>query len=196
VSADPTASEPGGREPAPERLRLVQRFVNSNDCEGGHDEFSTPSALAGWFRNAGLRVGRLVARDLERVVNVLEALRTLLPANNGRAVGERALAVLDHEAARTGVALRFSATTPALAPQGSGLDRVLGELLAVVFAAMVDGTWLRLKACRRDVCQWLFYDRSRNRSAVWCQMAVCGNRTKTKAYRSRRGPRPARSGRP
>jgi predicted RNA-binding Zn ribbon-like protein len=36
------------------------------------------------------------------------------------------------------------------------------------------------------VCHWLFYDRSRNRSAVWCQMAVCGNRTKTKAYRARR----------
>jgi predicted RNA-binding Zn ribbon-like protein len=45
------------------------------------------------------------------------------------------------------------------------------------------------------VCQWLFYDRSRNRSAVWCQMAVCGNRIKTKAYRERRETRPARSGR-
>jgi predicted RNA-binding Zn ribbon-like protein len=191
VSADPTASEPGGREPAPERLRLVQRFVNSNDCEGGHDEFSTPSALAGWFRNAGLRVGRLDARDLERVVNLREALRTLLLANNGRAVGERALAVLDHEAARTGVALRFSATTPALAPQGSGLDRVLGELLAVVFAAMVDGTWLRLKACRRDVCRWAFYDHSKNRSGTWCTMDVCGNRTKTSAYWRRTHPRRA-----
>jgi predicted RNA-binding Zn ribbon-like protein len=51
---------------------------------------------------------------------------------------------------------------------------------------MADGSWARLKACRSQLCKWLFYDRSRNRSAVWCSMAVCGNRTKTRAYRARR----------
>jgi predicted RNA-binding Zn ribbon-like protein len=73
--------------------------------------------------------------------------------------------------------------------------------VGIVYTAIADGTWPRLKACRRDVCGWLFYDRSRNHSAVWCRMAVCGNRTKTKAYRSRsrqvstRATRPARSDR-
>ena len=67
--------------------------------------------------------------------------------------------------------------------------------LAIVYTAVDDGTWSRLKACRRDVCHWLFYDLSRNRSAVWCQMAVCGNRIKTKAYRERREGHPARTGR-
>jgi predicted RNA-binding Zn ribbon-like protein len=49
---------------------------------------------------------------------------------------------------------------------------------------MLDGTWVRLKACRN--CHWSFYDYSPNRSATWCSMQLCGNRTKTRAYRSRR----------
>jgi len=35
-------------------------------------------------------------------------------------------------------------------------------------------------------CQWAFYDRSKNRSGRWCSMRTCGNRTKTRAYRTRR----------
>jgi len=73
-----------------------------------------------------------------------------------------------------------------LEPPRRDVDGVLADLVGIVYTAMADGTWSRLKACRREVCNWLFYDRSRNRSAVWCQMAVCGNRTKTKAYRARR----------
>ena len=58
-------------------------------------------------------------------------------------------------------------------------------MLAIVFRAMEDGTWARLKACREDTCQWAFYDRSKNRSATWCSMAVCGNRAKARTYRQR-----------
>ena len=43
----------------------------------------------------------------------------------------------------------------------------------------------RLKICPN--CQWLFLDRSRNRSRAWCDMAVCGNRAKaSRHYRRRR----------
>jgi predicted RNA-binding Zn ribbon-like protein len=52
---------------------------------------------------------------------------------------------------------------------------------------MVDGSWSRLKACRNHGCRWAFYDYSRNRSASWCSMQLCGNRTKTRTYRRRRG---------
>ena len=75
----------------------------------------------------------------------------------------------------------------ALEPAERDVDGAFADLVGIVYTAMADGSWTRLKACRRDVCRWLFYDRSRNRSAVWCQMSVCGNRTKTKAYRARRG---------
>jgi predicted RNA-binding Zn ribbon-like protein len=36
----------------------------------------------------------------------------------------------------------------------------------------------RLRAC--PACDWLFLDKSRNGSRIWCDMAVCGNRQKSK----------------
>ncbi|MBP2235012.1 putative RNA-binding Zn ribbon-like protein [Sinorhizobium kostiense] len=48
----------------------------------------------------------------------------------------------------------------------------------------------RLKICPN--CEWLFFDRSRNRSRTWCDMAVCGNRTKAKRHyrRNKEGVQP------
>lgn len=42
----------------------------------------------------------------------------------------------------------------------------------------------RIRICRN--CHWLFLDRSRNGSRVWCDMAVCGNRTKARRHYNRR----------
>ncbi len=38
----------------------------------------------------------------------------------------------------------------------------------------------RLRICGH--CGWLFLDRSRNRSRMWCDMAVCGNREKARRH--------------
>jgi predicted RNA-binding Zn ribbon-like protein len=72
-----------------------------------------------------------------------------------------------------------------LEPSASGVDGALGRLLAIVNTAMTDGTWPRLKACRSHACLWAFYDASKNRSGAWCSMAVCGSRSKARAYRRR-----------
>ncbi|UXS00716.1 CGNR zinc finger domain-containing protein [Agrobacterium tumefaciens] len=43
----------------------------------------------------------------------------------------------------------------------------------------------RLRICGN--CGWLFIDRSKNRSRIWCDMAVCGNRQKAaKHYRRKK----------
>lgn len=44
----------------------------------------------------------------------------------------------------------------------------------------------RLRICRN--CDWLFLDRSRNGSRLWCDMAVCGNRQKARRHYRRRKP--------
>jgi predicted RNA-binding Zn ribbon-like protein len=46
------------------------------------------------------------------------------------------------------------------------------------------GTQARLKTC--PSCDWLFVDKSKNGSRVWCDMAVCGNRQKARLSYARR----------
>ena len=75
---------------------------------------------------------------------------------------------------------------PVLGPGSAGCRGALAALLAGVAVASAQGTWERLKACSAESCQWAFYDRSKNRSGRWCSMQTCGNRTKTRTYRSRR----------
>jgi predicted RNA-binding Zn ribbon-like protein len=175
-------------EPAPGRLELVQRFVNTVDLEHGREALHSPARLRALLIELRLLDGgvRLTEADLERALELRERLRGLALANNEGTEDS----VLEAE-----LVVRIDGRNGALEPARRNVDGALADLVGIVYTAMADGTWSRLKACRRDVCHWLFYDRSRNRSAVWCQMAVCGNRTKTKAYRARREAPPARTGR-
>ena len=179
--------DPGGRAPAPGPLREVQLFVNSVDTENGIEELHSPEALRDRLAARGLldpetAVGQ---GDLERAIEVREALRVLLLGNNGVPVDDEALRTLEHASEGGRLAIRFGPEGAELVPTVGGVDGALGRLAAISFTAMADGSWRRLKACRREICKWVFYDRSRNGSSTWCSMSVCGNRTKTKAYRRR-----------
>jgi predicted RNA-binding Zn ribbon-like protein len=175
-------------EPAPGRLELVRRFVNTVDHEHGREVLHSPGRLEALLVELGLAEAgtRVTEADLERALELREGLRRLALANNEGAADT----ILEAE-----LVVRLDGRTGSLEPVRRTTDGALADLVGIVYTAMADGTWSRLKACRRDVCGWLFYDRSRNLSAVWCQMAVCGNRTKTKAYRARRGAPPARTDR-
>jgi predicted RNA-binding Zn ribbon-like protein len=53
--------------------------------------------------------------------------------------------------------------------------------LAISALSLLDASRrARLKICRN--CNWLFLDRSRNGSRLWCDMAVCGNRRKARRH--------------
>lgn len=146
----------------------MQLFVNSVDLEHGADW------LPDWLAERG------AADSLDRARRLREALRALLVANGGGALDAGAVEVVDREAARLSIRLGPDGRPRVDAADGDPLDRVV----AVSVEAMLDGSWPRLKACRN--CRWAFYDYSRNRSATWCSMQLCGNRTKTRAYRRRR----------
>lgn len=181
--------DPGGRLPAPQPLRMVQAFVNTVDIENRREELVSPGDL----RDVLVRVGTLAPNaaplneaDLRLALEVREALRSLLLENNGGARDADGRVTLERAARAAHLSLRFAPEGGLhLAPSAAGLDGALGRLLAVVYTAMAAGTWPRLKACPRDVCFWVFYDRSKNLSGKWCAMSVCGNRTK-KARGSRR----------
>ena len=170
---------------APEPLRLVQRFVNTADRHNGREWLAAPDDLRAWLGQAGSPVDELGPTELRRAVELREALRSLASANNGEARDLNAVAALNHAARSGGLAPALSETGEIrLECAGVGFDAAMCRLLAIAFESMVDGSWVRLKACRE--CHWLFYDYSRNHSANWCSMQICGNRAKAKAFRQRR----------
>jgi predicted RNA-binding Zn ribbon-like protein len=174
---------------APEPLELVQRFVNSVDLESGEDELTGPAELRDWLAEREL-IGadeRVSRADFERALDVREGLRALLMANNGMEADPDRVARLDRAAARAGVRVVFRpGAEPKLAPEARGVDGAIGRLLAIVAGAVEQGRWERLKACPRDVCHWAFFDHTKNHSGRWCQMDVCGNIEKARAFRERK----------
>ena len=155
-------------------VRLVQGFVNTVNLEIGEDW------LARWFDEEGVAAAD---GDLDRARVVREAIRQLLYENNRQRADADARALLTEAADSAKLTIDFSG--PALAARAPGVDGAVGRVLSVAYLAMLEGTWPRLKCCRNHHCRWAFYDYSKNRSASWCSMQLCGNRTKTRAYRAR-----------
>jgi predicted RNA-binding Zn ribbon-like protein len=179
---------------APGELELVREFVNTNDFDEATELLTSPEKLGEWLAAHGLEIDRaLKPRDLDRAIELREALRALLLANAGEPLDPDAIAQLNESAARIRLLVRFDDSgSSSLDSEKGGIECALGEILAIVHRSMADGTWPRLKACREETCVWAFYDTSRNRSAHWCSMAVCGNRAKARNYRQRHKRAPAR----
>jgi predicted RNA-binding Zn ribbon-like protein len=162
---------------APQPLRLVQLFVNTSDHEHTRELLGTPEQVRVWLAEHVHDPGRIGPAGAERARALREALRELLRGDN------RAARAQVEETARR-ARLTVALDPPQLVPQASGLDHALGEVVAVAYEAMRNGSWNRLKACKN--CGYSFWDASRNRSATWCSMQLCGNRLKVQRYRSRR----------
>jgi predicted RNA-binding Zn ribbon-like protein len=47
----------------------------------------------------------------------------------------------------------------------------------------------RIRQCQDEACGWLFLDRTRNASRVWCSSADCGNRTRARRHYRRHAAR-------
>lgn len=62
------------------------------------------------------------------------------------------------------------------------LDRVIWPAVRAAGELLVAGDLTRLRVCASDECDWLFMDTSRNRSRRWCDMSVCGNRSKVRGF--------------
>jgi hypothetical protein len=165
--------------PAPGRLEIVQRFANTVDREHGREALHSPQALRTLLVGLGLldEDAPVGARDLEAAHDLRDRIQALALVNNG----EQTDVQLEAE-----LVVRVDDAQAVLEPAQRDVRGAFADLVGIVYTAMANGTWSRLKACRAESCHWLFYDRSRNHSAVWCSMAVCGNRTKTRAYRARR----------
>src|SRR4051794_10970129 len=141
---------------APAELELVREFVNTLDIEDGADALATPAEAQAWLAAHALADADepVTDADRRRLVDVREALRDLLLANNlGEAPPAEAIDLLNEQSAEAAVVLRFGADGAALVTSCGGVDSALARLLAIVYGSMNDRTWLRLKSCPAEDCR-------------------------------------------
>lgn len=173
---------------APGALHVVQDFVNTRYGRERRFDLTSPERLQVWLVQHGLLTeGTPVTEgDLRRALDVREGLRGLMGVNNGMTMPWEGLERLNAIAKHAPLIMRFSSDGQMqLEPDIADVDGALARLMGIVFAAMRDGTWGRLKVCRFERCLRAFYDTSRNRSGTWCAMTKCGNRINARAYRRR-----------
>src|ERR671933_2851419 len=103
---------------APGQLETVRDFVNTFDREEEAEELESPEALASWLTERGLlpEGASVGAAALRRAIELREALRRLLLANNGGPLDPDAIDTLNRTVADAALAIRFDqAGLPALA---------------------------------------------------------------------------------
>lgn len=170
---------------APGGLELVRSFENTVELPNGPDRLASVDEAAQWCLSYGLPPVTGPA-ELQRLREFREALRDVLFANNGE--GEL-------HAAWEGLRPFVSAAHLTLTVDGSrGLELRAAErerrgaiatLLVAVHESLLDGSWRRLRACRKASCRWAYYDHTKNGSRAWCSMATCGNQAKAQRRRER-----------
>ncbi|MEU8933406.1 CGNR zinc finger domain-containing protein [Streptomyces sp. NPDC048409] len=163
------------REPAPGGLALVEALVNTLDLESGADALDTPDARA--------RLG--VTEDEIPATRVLrESLRATLLAHAGHPP-HRAVTPLGDLLADAPLRVAVDPADGSAALTAAEEGPLVSRVAAAIAAALIEGTWTRLKACEAATCHWAYYDRSPAGRGRWCSMEVCGARAKMRRYRAK-----------
>jgi predicted RNA-binding Zn ribbon-like protein len=178
-------------EDLPAELRIVKSFADSVDVESAQDDFDSTARFGRWLVAHGFDHPEPTADELALAIAMRGALRDELIGHHGGTDSGEARSRLDTYAERVPLRAAFGPGPATLVPVGAGVQEMLGRVLAAMVLAEHDGTWQRVKICREDTCQVVFFDRSKNQSKTWCSMGLCGNRNKTRSYRERRRDTPA-----
>jgi predicted RNA-binding Zn ribbon-like protein len=153
-------------------------------------EIARFAEAAGNFRAAELGGRRLDASEPERIAPVVLSIREAVDRLFRSAVRDGGIDTGDLPpllaACAAGLAGTRETIGPAAAPFGDPATPIAFEAALAVSALslLAPGMLERLKICPN--CGWLFLDRSRNSSRLWCDMTVCGNRRKASRHYHRR----------
>ncbi|MER9593357.1 CGNR zinc finger domain-containing protein [Mesorhizobium sp. M0244] len=177
-------------------LDTANTVVLRNDPEKIFDRFEDPAEIARFaeaassFRAAELGGRRLEAPVPEKIAPMVLSIRETTDRLFRRAVSKGAIATGDMpeflEACADGLAQSRTEIGAPGKPFGDAATPVAFEVALAISALSLlrDDTIARLRICPN--CSWLFVDRSRNSSRLWCDMAVCGNRQKANRHYRRR----------
>lgn len=126
--------------------------------------------LREWFRGF---VRKHMGKPLTpRALKELESLNRLLESDEG--TSRIVLHHDDGDAFALERTRRWRSAASLLLPIGEAMAKVVCE-----------ESFSDIKACEGPACTLLFADHTRARARRWCSMAVCGNRAKQAAHRSR-----------
>ena len=177
-------------------------FVNTasrRTGEGLKEKLRTYDDLLAWAERVDLvgaeRAGRLrraAGADPAAATSVLERARTLreviyrLFSTDAPSPPDlEALAGAASEAASERRLERTPAGYEWVWPESDTLARLLWPIALSAAELLTSEDRERVKECAADRCNWLFLDRSRNRSRRWCDMKDCGNRAKARRFQAR-----------
>jgi predicted RNA-binding Zn ribbon-like protein len=174
---------------APGELELVRLFVNTFDPDHPErDPLLSRESTREWLAGHGFPAdGGLDDGEKAAMQALREALLADLRAHTGDGNAARAWDRLATHLSGTGLDLVFGEGEHVrLEPRiRRGYEGLRGAIASRVYNAVKSGQWRRLKVCRRETCLFAFYDKSKNGSGTWCDMAACGNRAKAQRRRSR-----------
>jgi len=130
---------------------------------------------------AGVRITARVRRARERLYRVLQPMAVgEEPAGRDLAALHRGLlGALGRADVSTVMPLEVSTGLRSASDLGDELDLATWRLLQ-------HEDRRRLRQCQDSDCGWLFLDRTKNGSRLWCSSADCGNRTRARRHYQRR----------
>ncbi|ESY68268.1 CGNR zinc finger domain-containing protein [Mesorhizobium sp. M1050] len=178
-------------------LDTANTVVRRGDPQRSFDRFDDPAEIARFadaasrFRAAELGGRPLAAPSPETIAPVVLSIREATDRLFRGAVSKGSIATSDLPGFLTACSDGLAGSRTEIGapgrPFGDPVTPIAFETALAVSALSLlrDDTTARLRICPN--CTWLFVDRSRNSSRLWCDMAVCGNRQKaSRHYRRRR----------
>ena len=182
----------------PDELANLYDFANSLDVRHfthhgvqhlQSDELKGPRELGAWMSQRGLlwSGAKITPAMFDTALQLRSSVRAYLEIDlaERRKTGD---AVRSLNKAMRLFPLVAEARNDGVMALRAGRDDALAGL-SVVVAEMYDGsvrgTLDRLKMCAAEECRRVFFDRSKPATRRWCMSTLCGNRTKTRAYRER-----------
>jgi len=146
--------------------------------DAAHDHLSTSDEARGYFAGEGITVpdADLEPKNLRALRALRKATWALMGPNAARESMRLVTPLLDSARFRIGADAEYRAVQ-------LGWSGFVAELLPSLMELRL--TAAPLKICGNPDCGWLFLDRTRNQSRIWCDMAACGNRAKVNRHQLR-----------
>ena len=130
------------------------------------------------------------ATVLEQAIALRESIyRLFSDVAGGRQARDEDLATLNRALSESLKRLRVQRQSRrfewAWQDQSEALDQMLWPVARSAAELLTSEELSAVRECAAETCGWLFLDRSRNQSRRWCDMKVCGNRSKARRHYQR-----------